>query len=89
MKSPAAFDLKRYLDRTCARVDAALHELLPAESAPPPTIHKAMRYSIFAGGKRIRPILCLAACEAVGGNPVDGHAPGLRRRMYPHLLADP
>lgn len=69
MKSPAAFDLKRYLDRTCARVDAALHRLLPAESAPPPTIHKAMRYSIFAGGKRIRPILCLAACEAVDGNP--------------------
>jgi geranylgeranyl diphosphate synthase type II len=51
----------------CAHVDAALGRLLPAESAPPPTIHKAMRYSIFAGGKRIRPVLCLAACEAVGG----------------------
>ncbi len=67
MKSPAAFDLNRYLDQTCARVDAALDKLLPAESAPPPTIHKAMRYSIFAGGKRIRPVLCIAACEAVGG----------------------
>ena len=67
MKSPAAFDLSQYLDQTCARVDAALDKLLPAESAPPPTIHKAMRYSIFAGGKRIRPVLCLAACEAVGG----------------------
>jgi geranylgeranyl diphosphate synthase type II len=51
----------------CAHVDAALGRLLPAESASPPTIHKAMRYSIFAGGKRIRPVLCLAACEAVGG----------------------
>jgi geranylgeranyl diphosphate synthase type II len=69
LKSPAAFDLNQYLDQTCARVDAALDKLLPAESAPPPTIHKAMRYSIFAGGKRIRPVLCLAACEAVGGKP--------------------
>ncbi|MGD0060141.1 MAG: polyprenyl synthetase family protein [Verrucomicrobiia bacterium] len=67
MKSPATFDLNRYLDRMCAHVDAALGRLLPAESASPPTIHKAMRYSIFAGGKRIRPVLCLAACEAVGG----------------------
>jgi geranylgeranyl diphosphate synthase type II len=49
------------------RVDAALDNLLPPETAAPPTIHKAMRYSVFAGGKRIRPVLCLAACEAVGG----------------------
>ena len=52
----------------CGRVDTALDKLLPPETAAPPTIHKAMRYSIFAGGKRIRPVLCLAACEAVGGN---------------------
>src|SRR5208283_4446421 len=51
----------------CVRVDAALDTLLPRETAAPPTIHKAMRYSIFAGGKRIRPVLCLAACETVGG----------------------
>lgn len=69
MKSPAAFDLKQYLDRTCSRVDAALDRLLPSVSTSPPTIHKAVRYSIFAGGKRIRPVLCLAACEAVGGKP--------------------
>jgi geranylgeranyl diphosphate synthase, type II len=68
LKSPAAFDLNQYLDRTCARVDAALDRLLPPETAAPPTIHRAMRYSVFAGGKRIRPVLCLAACEAVGGN---------------------
>ena len=49
------------------RVDTALEILLPPETAAPPTIHKAMRYSIFAGGKRIRPVLCLASCEAVGG----------------------
>ena len=67
MRSPVAFNLDQYLDRTCRHVDAALDKLLPPETAAPPTIHKAMRYSIFAGGKRIRPVLCLAACEAVGG----------------------
>ena len=67
LKSPAVFNLNQYLDRMCVRVDAALDMLLPPETAAPPTIHKAMRYSIFAGGKRIRPVLCLAACETVGG----------------------
>ena len=67
MKSAPAFILNQYLDRQCGRVDAALDKLLPPETAAPPTIHKAMRYSVFAGGKRIRPVLCLAACEAVGG----------------------
>jgi geranylgeranyl diphosphate synthase type II len=61
------FKLDQYLDRTGLRINAALDRLLPPEDANPPTIHKAMRYSIFAGGKRIRPVLCLAACEAVGG----------------------
>jgi geranylgeranyl diphosphate synthase type II len=48
-------------------VDRALDRFLPKESTPPVTIHKAMRYSLFAGGKRLRPILCLAAAEACGG----------------------
>jgi geranylgeranyl diphosphate synthase type II len=61
--------LDAYLTRVGRQVDAALGRLLPAEHTPPPTIHKAMRYSIFAGGKRIRPVLCLAACQAVGGKP--------------------
>ena len=64
------FDLDAYLDRVGARVNAALDKLLPAESTEPPTIHKAMRYSIFAGGKRIRPVLTIAGCEAVGGSTV-------------------
>ncbi len=46
-------------------VDASLDRLTPPETALPETIHKAMRYSLFAGGKRIRPILCLAAAESV------------------------
>jgi len=69
VKFQSSFDLDEYLSRTSVRVDAALDRLLPQETEPPPTIHKAMRYSIFAGGKRLRPILCLAAGEAVGGKP--------------------
>ncbi len=64
------FNLDQYLDRTGKRINIALDKLLPPEAAQPPTIHKAMRYSIFAGGKRIRPVLTLAACEAVGGKTV-------------------
>ena len=48
-------------------VDEALDRALPPESAWPATIHRAVRYSLFAGGKRIRPVLVLAAGEAVGG----------------------
>ena len=48
-------------------VDGALHEYLPAETAWPERVHAAMRYSIFAGGKRIRPLLSLAAAHLVGG----------------------
>jgi geranylgeranyl diphosphate synthase, type II len=48
-----------FFEKDRAFVDAALHRLLPAESTLPVSIHKAMRYSVFAGGKRIRPVLCL------------------------------
>lgn len=48
-------------------VDRRLRELLPGESVYPEVIHEAMAYSLFAGGKRFRPILCLCACEAAGG----------------------
>ena len=60
-------DLKSYLKEQCARIDAALDSYLPKESELPHSLHKAMRYSVFAGGKRVRPILMLAACQAVGG----------------------
>src|SRR5437879_4346869 len=49
------------------QIDRALDRYLPKENTKPSTIHKAMRYSLFAGGKRLRPILCLAAAEACGG----------------------
>jgi geranylgeranyl diphosphate synthase type II len=64
-------DLKGYLTARQKEVDRALGRFLPKESAKPTTIHKAMRYSMFAGGKRLRPILCLAAAEACGGKTAD------------------
>lgn len=60
-------DLKTYITDRCALIDAALHRFIPSEVTSPATIHKAMRHSMFAGGKRLRPILCLAAAEACGG----------------------
>src|SRR6202521_3330448 len=56
---PAAMKLPAFFEEDRLSVDAALEQLLPAETAPPSSIHTAMRYSVFAGGKRIRPILCL------------------------------
>jgi geranylgeranyl diphosphate synthase type II len=62
-------DLKGYLRERAVLVDAALDRWLPGEDILPPRLHQAMRYSVFAGGKRLRPILIIAACEAVGGPP--------------------
>src|SRR5258706_15321313 len=66
------FDLKAFFATRTEAVNRALDRFLPSETAKPATIHKAMRYSLFAGGKRIRPALCLAAAEACGGK--DEHA---------------
>jgi len=60
-------ELEFYLQQQVARVDAALETYLPSDERMPQQLHQAMRYSIFAGGKRIRPVLMLAACDAVGG----------------------
>lgn len=60
-------DLQSYLRARQKEVDRALDRFLPKASTKPVTMHKAMRYSLFAGGKRLRPILCLAAAEACGG----------------------
>lgn len=62
-------DLKHYLQERIRLVDDALERYLPADSVHPQSIHRAMRYSVFAGGKRVRPVLMLAACDAVGGSP--------------------
>ena len=65
------FDLKAYLEHRRALVDAALDRVLPPETAAPPRIHEAMRYSVLAPGKRLRPILVIAGAEAVGGRADD------------------
>jgi geranylgeranyl diphosphate synthase type II len=61
------FDLRRFLEQGTEQVNRALDRYLPDERTRPATIHRAMRYSLFAGGKRMRPALCLAAAEACGG----------------------
>ena len=62
-----AFDVKGYIEARRTLVEDALERVLPPETAPPPTLHRAMRYSVRAGGKRLRPILVIAGAEAVGG----------------------
>ena len=69
MKLPAFFD------EDLQAVDAALQKLLPPETTPPASIHKAMCYSVFAGGKRVRPILCLESARIF--------TPDVSASMYP------
>ena len=64
-------DLSRYLTDRTALIDRALDRFLPKAKTKPATIHEAMRYSLFAGGKRLRPVLTLAAAEACGGTIED------------------
>src|SRR5262245_22875015 len=63
--------IERTLDAMRRDVDAALDRLLPASDAHPRAIHDALRYAVFAGGKRVRPALLLLAGEAVGGSRRD------------------
>ncbi len=60
-------NLREYLAQQQRLVDTELDRLVPPETTPPETIHRAMRYSLFAGGKRIRPILCIEAAGAIAG----------------------
>src|SRR3974390_1148930 len=57
--------LDQYIAAQQKRVDQALDQWVPPETADPSTIHRAMRYSLFAGGKRVRPLLAMAAADAV------------------------
>lgn len=66
MPAAVEFDLQGYLARQSERVHGALERLTPGEAVEPCVIHKAMRYSLFAGGKRVRPILAIASAEALG-----------------------
>lgn len=64
-------DIRKYLKEKREYVDKALEGMLPSEEEFPKNLHKAMRYSVFAGGKRIRPILLIASAEAVGSRMED------------------
>ncbi|MGA2300247.1 MAG: polyprenyl synthetase family protein [Candidatus Acidiferrum sp.] len=70
MKLPAFFEEDRIA------VDAHLDRLMPAETLQPPSIHQAMRYSVFAGGKRIRPILCLETARIFDADVLPAFYPG-------------
>jgi geranylgeranyl diphosphate synthase type II len=70
MKLPPFFEEDRLA------VDAQLENLLPGESVAPSSIHQAMRYSVFAGGKRIRPILCLETARIFEAEPLHALYPG-------------
>src|ERR1700683_2656416 len=65
------FDLNQFLATRTETVNRALDKFLPSEKTKPATIHKAMRYSLFAGGKRMRPAVLLAAAAACGGSEKD------------------
>jgi geranylgeranyl diphosphate synthase, type II len=71
MKLPAFFEEDRLA------VEAALDRLMPAATTQPPSIHEAMRYSVFAGGKRIRPILCLEAARIFKAETAENVVPAL------------
>ena len=68
--------LAPFFEEDRVAVDAQLERLLPAECVQPSSIHQAMRYSVFAGGKRIRPILCLEAARIFGGDTEHALYPG-------------
>jgi geranylgeranyl diphosphate synthase type II len=70
----AMTDVKTLLQSGAALTDAALERLLPSATTPPHSIHRAMRHSTFAGGKRLRPILCMEAARMVAGTLPEGAA---------------
>lgn len=61
-------ELQAYLGRQLALIEEGLQRFMPAATVRPDRLHEAMRYSVLGGGKRIRPVLLLAACETVGGD---------------------
>ncbi|MEE2715434.1 MAG: farnesyl diphosphate synthase [Verrucomicrobiota bacterium] len=67
MQSKTAYNLDKYTRQRIKQIDQALNKFLPGPRSKPITIHRAMRHSLFAGGKRIRPIITLASAEACGG----------------------
>lgn len=71
------FELQPYLAARRELINAELDRILPAEEVPPERLHGAIRYCVLSGGKRLRPILCLAAAEAAGGTREPALLPAL------------
>ena len=70
-----------YLLRRRAEIDGALEDLLPPAAGPAARLLETMRYAVFSGGKRLRPVLALASCEAFGGRVEDALAPAAAIEM--------
>ncbi len=68
---PESFQLSSFVESVSVDVDRALDKAIPHARTRPSTIHQAMRYSLFAGGKRMRPAVCVAAAAACGGRRSD------------------
>ena len=91
-RRPPDFDASEFLGGLSAAataVDAALEALLPAPDGLHGRVHEAMRYAVFAGGKRLRPFLVLESARLFGGAAERAHARGRRHRMPAHLFAGP
>jgi len=73
--------LAGYLAARRDEIDRELSRLLPPETAWPATLHRAIRHSLFAGGKRLRPILCVSAAETIGGESGPALAPACGLEM--------
>ena len=71
MTGKTPFDLQAYLRKKGAVVERALESFFPEPEGPESVVIEAMKYSLFAGGKRLRPILCIAGAETVGGTEKD------------------
>src|SRR5262245_55417585 len=74
-------NLAGYLARQRAGIDEALDALLPRPEGPAARLADAMRYAVFSGGKRLRPIVAVAACEALSGRAEDVVAPAAALEM--------
>ncbi len=73
MMTPMQSEIRALLESGAARTDKALERLLPRPDQVPVSIHRAMRHSVFAGGKRLRPILCMEAARMVAGGDAYPH----------------
>jgi geranylgeranyl diphosphate synthase type II len=76
------FDIKLYLEERRQQVEARLVQALPSVTDRPAILAEAMRHAVMTGGKRLRPILCLAAAEAAGGQGDDAWCPALAAEIF-------